>query len=205
LEPIHSLEDLLEARIPSAAERLDSALASGGIADRDIAATKTALAALGRSGAAPAPPPASLRDRVLASWQRKGKYGIFADRISRLFDLPLADAEALMERVEEPEAWMPFLMEGLEVIAVQAGPRCEGAIATLVRIQPGKRFPDHAHRGDETMFVLDGGFREPHEGGEEVWRGDEIFRKDGTEHALVGLPGTPCVAAVLIFGHGDLK
>jgi hypothetical protein len=31
------------------------------------------------------------------------------------------------------------------------------------------------------------------------------MRADGTEHALVGLPGVPCIAAVLIRGHADFK
>ena len=33
-------------------------------------------------------------------------------------------------------------------------------------------------------------------------RGDEL-RGDGTDHELAALPGVPCIAAVLIFGHGD--
>lgn len=198
------LEDLLQRRLPSAVARDDASLAEAGVSEADLAGAKDSVAAIGLATTAEAPP-AGLRDRVLASRQRQGRYGIFADRIARLFDLPLADAEALMKRIEEPSAWTQFLIDGLELIPVVAGPKCAGAIATLVRIQPGATFPEHAHRGEETMLVLDGGFREPADGGEEVWRGDEIFRDDGTEHALVALPGVPCVAAVLIFGHGDFK
>lgn len=165
------------------------------------------MAAVALATTAPAAPPSSLRDRLLASQRRShaGKFGVFADRIARLFDLSLADAEALLARIEKPEAWAPFLVEGLEMIPVAAGPKCTGAIATLVRIQPGASFPEHAHHGDETMFVIDGGFREPSPDGEEVWRGDEVFRADGTEHALVALPGVPCIAAVLIIGHADFR
>lgn len=198
------LEDLLQRRLPSAVTRDDVSLAKAGVPDADVAATKDAVAAIGLTTDA-APPPPELRDRIVASRQRQGRYGIFADRIARLFDLQLAEAETLMRRIEQPSEWKPFLVEGLELIPVTAGPKCEGAIATLVRIQPGATFPEHAHRGDETMIVLDGGFREPGDAGEEVWRGDEIFRDDGSEHALLALPGVPCVAAVLIFGHGDFK
>lgn len=197
------LEDLLERRLPSALARKDAALAAAGIPTTDVAGTKNAVAAIGLAGSSPATPPSGVRERLLASRQRQGKYGIFADRIARLFDMPLADAEALMTKIEKPEAWTPFLVEGLELIPVEAGPKCTGAIATLVRIQPGATFPEHAHVGDETMLVLDGGFNEP--GGEEVWRGDEIARPNGSEHKLVGLPGVPCIAAVLIFGHGDFR
>ena len=203
-DPHLGLEDLLQRRLPSAVARDDASLAKAGVPDADVAVTKDAVAAIGLTTKAEAPP-GGLRERVLASHQRQGRYGVFADRIARLFDLPLADAEALMKRIEQPSEWTAFLVEGLEMIPVTAGPKRAGAIATLVRIQPGAKFPEHAHRGDETMLVLDGGFREPAEGGEEVWRGDEIFRDDGTEHALLALPGVPCVAAVLIFGHGDFK
>jgi anti-sigma factor ChrR (cupin superfamily) len=109
-----------------------------------------------------------------------------------------------MLRVEQPDAWAPFLIEGLEMIPVTAGPKCAGAIATLVRLQPGVRFPEHNHIGEETMLLLDGGFCET-DGGEEAWRGDEMFRGDGTGHAFVALPGVPCIAAAVIFGHADFR
>lgn len=198
------LEDLLQRRLPSAVARDDGSLASAGIADTDLAGTKDAVAALGLTPA-PAAPPADLRARLLASHERGGRYGIFADRIARLFDLSLPDAEALMKRIERPSEWNAFLVEGVEMIPVAAGPKCEGAIATLVRLQPGVTFPEHTHRGDETMLVLDGGFREPANGGEEAWRGDELFRGDGSDHALAALPSVPCIAAVLIVGHADFR
>jgi quercetin dioxygenase-like cupin family protein len=199
------IETLLERRLPSAIARDDEALAKSGVPDGEIAAARNAFAALGLAETRAEAPPARLKERLLASKQRGGKYGIFADRIARLFDLPIAEAEALMKKIEDPAAWTPFLVEGLEMIPVTGGPACKDAIATLVRIQPGTRFPDHAHVGSETMLVLDGGFHEPVDGGEEVWRGDEIHRENGTAHALVGLPGVPCVAAAVIFGHADFK
>jgi putative transcriptional regulator len=204
-DPRPGLEDLLERRSPSALSRHDASLVEAGVSGADIAQTKGAIAAIGVATTTRTAPPDSVRDRLLASTKRRGKYGIFADRIARLFDLTVADAEALMRRIEEPDAWAPFLVDGLEMIPVTPGPRCVGAMATLVRIQPGTRFPDHTHRGEETMLVLDGGFREPSPRGEEVWRGDELLRGEGTEHALVGLPGVPCIAAAVIFGHADFR
>lgn len=179
-----------------------------GIASDELAATKDALAAFAIASTTAEVPSPALRDRILASRRRPGKYGIFADRIARLFDLPIARAEELMQRIERADAWTPFFVDGVQMIPVVGGPKCEGAIATLVRIEPGARFPEHAHRGDETMLVLDGGFHETGEGvaaPREAWRGDEIVRADGTEHALFGLPGVPCVAAVVIFGHADFR
>lgn len=209
-EPSASLEDLLDRRVPSALARQDAALLEAGITSDELAATKDALAAFAIASTTREAPSPSLRERIVASRGRSGKYGVFADRIARLFDLPVARAEELIQRIERADAWTPFLVDGVRMIPVVAGPKCDGAIATLVRIEPGARFPEHAHRGDETMLVLDGGFRETGDGEgdaatREVWRGDEIFRADGTEHALVGLPGIPCIAAVVVFGHADFR
>jgi putative transcriptional regulator len=212
-EPSTSLEDLLDRRVPSALARQDAAMVEAGIATEELAATRNALAAFAVASTILEAPSSTLRDRVVASRGRPGKYGIFADRVARLFDLPIARAEELMQRIEHPDAWTPFFVDGVQMIPVIGGSKCDGAIATLVRIEPGARFPEHAHRGDETMLVLDGGFRETGDGegdaalgsAREAWRGDEIFRADGTEHALVGLPGVPCIAAVVIFGHADFR
>ena len=162
-----------------------------------------AMDALASAAASPeAEPSVALRERLLATRARPGKYGIFADRIARLFGIAVEDAEKLLTAIEAPAAWKPFLVEGTEIIPVDAGKSLGNAIATFVKVHPGARFPDHVHRGAETMVVLDGGFVEP-ASKVETWRGEETNREDGTEHALVGLPGVPCIAAVVIFGYAD--
>ena len=127
--------------------------------------------------------------------------GVVRERLS------MPDAEKLAARLEDPAAWQPFIVEGVEMIPIEAGPKCAGAIATMVRLQPGARFPHHVHHGEETMFVLDGGFVEAGEASakEEAWRGDEVVRTDDTSHELVALPGVPCVSAVIIYGHADFS
>ena len=147
-------------------------------------------------------PSADLRARLLASRTRTGRYGIFVDRIARLFDLGMKEAEELLASLERPETWRPFFVDGTAVVAVKTGPKRASTIATMVKVDPGVEFPKHLHRGVETMLVVDGGFKEPGREGD-TWRGEEITRQDGTEHSLVGLPGIPCVAAVLIEGHAD--
>lgn len=202
---LEDLVDLVDPRVPSAIARDDEELAAAGIPNSDLAATKNAFAAVGRAES-PEPPSAELRARLLASAGRGGRYGRYSDRIARLFDLATLDAEALLARIEQPDAWKPFLVEGLEMIPVETGKSLAGAIATLVRIRPGARFPAHQHRGEEITLVLDGGFREPDgDPRAEFWRGDEIVRTDGTEHILEALPGTPCIAAVVIVGYADFR
>lgn len=174
-------------------------------AKRDAKAGFDALGALA-SAAASAPVEASpeLRARLLASRARPGRYGVFADRIARLFDLTLERATELLRALEKPESWRPFLVEGTAIVPVETGPKCAGAIATFISVKPGIEFPRHVHRGLETTLVVDGGFVEPATKNE-TWRGEEIVRSEGSEHSLVGLPGIPCVAAVLITGHADFQ
>lgn len=202
-------EELLTVQPISALDRRDEALVRGGVAAKELAATKGALAALA-AVAAPGPDvPAgagrlALRERLMASVGRGGKFGIFADRLARMFDLDAEAAVELAKRAEDPAAWMPFFVPGIEMIPVTTGPKVANGTGTLVRIQPGTKFPDHTHRGEETMFVMEGGFREENGPGE-AWRGDELIKSDGTEHAIVALPGVPCVAAAIVTGMAEFK
>lgn len=165
----------------------------------------SALLAVALAEGKPMPPDRAVKERLLASLGRPGTYGVFADRLARLFDLPLEAAATLCASLESGEGWKPFLLPGVEMMPVTTGPKYAGAIATLVRLQPGATFPEHAHRGEETMVVLDGGFRETAEGGAEVWRGEELSRGEGTEHTFVALPGRPCIAAAVITGYADFR
>ncbi len=197
--------ELLDVVPPTAVGRKDASLVARGVRAEDLASAKAALVAVALGDAEAAAPSSAMRDRLLASVTRGGRYGVFADKVARIFDLELSVATALVEKLEDESAWMPFIVDGVQMIPVEAGPKHANAIATFVRIAPGSTFPDHTHRGNETMFVLDGGFREVAEGGAEIWRGDELYKDDGTDHELVALPGRPCVAASLVTGHADFR
>jgi quercetin dioxygenase-like cupin family protein len=199
-------EELLSVQPISALDRRDEALVGSGVAAQELSATKGALTALAAVGADPAPGPgrSALRERLMASVNRGGKFGIFADRLARMFDLDTDAAAELAKRAEDPTAWMPFFVPGIEMIPVTTGPKVANGTGTLVRIQPGTTFPEHAHRGEETMFVMEGGFRETNGPGE-AWRGDELIKGDGSEHAIVALPGVPCVAAAIVTGLAEFK
>lgn len=206
-EPSEHVAGVVDVQAPSAIDRQSAALREAGVTADELAGARGALAAIGAAAVEPEAPAGSLRARLLATAARKGRYGLFADKLARIFDLALADAEKLAARLEDPAEWKPFIVEGVEMIPVEAGPKCAGAIATMVRLQPGARFPHHVHHGEETMFVLDGGFVEAGEASakEEAWRGDEVVRSDDTSHELVALPGVPCVSAVIIYGHADFS
>ena len=195
-------EILLRPCSPSALARRDEGIVRDGAPAADIADAKAAVAALGLAQA-PSPPPAGLRGRLLSSLARQGRFGRFADRLARLYDLPIQEAERLVAQIEDPAAWQPFFVPGVQMIAVVPGPKYAGSIGAIAKLDPGARFPEHTHGGHETMLLLEGGFREEGELGEEVWRGDELLRTEGTGHAFVALPGGPCIAASLAIGSVD--
>jgi quercetin dioxygenase-like cupin family protein len=156
------------------------------------------LAAMGAAGAGRSAAPAELRARLVGSMKRTGRYGVFADRIARLFDLPIETAVKLVAKLERPDIWNPWL-EGVEMFPVFPGPRFEGAQCGFGRLAAGARFPHHEHVGDEVTLVLDGGLRNDGDG-IEVWRGEELFMPAGSEHGFVVLPGQECIAAVTAIG-----
>ena len=121
------------------------------------------------------------------------------DRIARLFDLPLAKAEELVRRIEDPAAWKPGWVPGMLSINVRPGPAYPQAMGGFGKLTPGWTFPHHDHVGEETTVVLEGGFRDTHDGAE-TWRGDELWKPPGTDHEFIVLPGVECIAAVIAVG-----
>jgi len=189
-------EALLKPVQPSELARRDHALAN----EKELADAKGVIAAIGL-GSYDAPP-APLRDRLLASMSRKGRHGRYADRLARMFDMTIEAAEKLVAKLDDPSAYTPFFVPGVEVLQVEVGPKFQNAIAVIAKIPPGVTFPHHKHHGTETMFVLAGGFRED-KGGNEVWRGDELVSGDGSDHEFVALDGEPCIAASIVEGFAE--
>lgn len=194
-------EALIKPVQPSELARRDDAFAKGGVAAKELADAKAVLSAVGLA-THDAPPAPALRDRLLASMKRQGRHGRYVDRLARMFDITLEAAEKLAAKLDDPSAYTPFFVPGVEVLQVEAGPKYPNAIALIAKIPPGVTFPHHKHHGVETMFVLAGGFRED-KGGSEVWRGDELVSADGSDHAFVALEGEPCIAASLVEGFAE--
>ena len=140
-------------------------------------------------------PEATQRERVLASFRRKGGLGIFADRIARLFDWSLAQAAAELAQLERAPAWAPSPLPGAETIPRIAGARYPGATVLFARFQPGLAFPEHVHPGGETTFVLEGAFRDV--SGRVIARGDELVLGNGSRHSFQVTNDGPCIAAVI--------
>ena len=192
------LEILLACRTPSELHRREEALLREGHAAADIRAAKEAVLALAALSPEPSPPSA-LRDRLTQSMTRKGRFGVFADRIARLYDLPVEKAAEVLQRLEDPDAWKAGFVPDMLVIPVRPGPSIPPGIAGFGKLTPGMTFPHHDHVGEETTIVLQGGFRDG-ESDLEIWRGDELWKPAGSDHEFLVLPGDPCIAAVLSIG-----
>lgn len=115
-------------------------------------------------------------------------------RLAALYDLDEAGARAVLARVDDEGAWSSYV-PGIHVQAVRAGPRTQGWVTALVRVQPGASFPEHGHRAHEQVLVLEGGYLDS--SGREFWRGEVAEQPAGSRHSFVGLPGIPCLCASL--------
>jgi hypothetical protein len=177
----------------------DLSIPEEGATDSMMSAAAIALA----RALEPEAPKAELKARLVASVGRKGAYGIFADRVARLFDLPVDAAQALLEKLDEPAVWGPGFFDGMELIPVTAGKKYSGAIATFVKFRPGAHFPRHVHVGEEITLVMSGRLRDST--GIEIARGEELFEADGSEHEFFVPEGKDCIAAAIVHGYIDLK
>jgi hypothetical protein len=139
------------------------------------------------------------RGRLLASFARakKGGFVVFADRIARLFDWSLHEAEARLEELAGDACWGPSLFPGTQIALVAPGNRYPRAMALLLKFDPGISFPRHAHPGGEVTFVLSGAFRDA--SGVLVERGSELVLQAGSAHTFDVVEGQPCIAAVIAY------
>jgi putative transcriptional regulator len=194
-------DELLFAPLaPSAVERAERAVTGEDV--REVVEGRAALEAIARA-VPQAPSPAGLRARIVASAARGGRYGRFADRIARMFDIELDEARRLLAMAEDPKNFGPGPIPNTTWLFVKPGPKFPGALAAIGRLEPGACVPDHGHGSDETTLVLDGGFAE--DGGQEVWRGDELYKGAGSEHTFAVVGEQPCVAAVIAPGGVTFK
>ena len=76
---------------------------------------------------------------------------------------------------------------------------------SLLRIEPGRKFPSHGHRGEEFVMVLDGGFSDANG---HYLRGDVCCSDETTEHRPVADADGACLCVVVRQGairlHGLL-
>lgn len=109
-----------------------------------------------------APPPA-VRARLLQTVAGVGRFAPFLSDLVRLFELPVETVSRLLARIDGYE-WETSLLgvrlKGAELFHFQVGPAlaATGGAGGVLRVRAGATFPQHRHHGDETTYVLEGGY-----------------------------------------------
>lgn len=144
----------------------------------------------------PVAPAPSLRARVLAAAEGKGRLARFVEHLARFVDVSAEKARALLDAVDESAAWEAGPAPGVALLHFNGGPRFATADCGLVRFPAGMDWPLHRHLGDEGMFIFQGGIVD--DSGVRHVAGDELHMKPGSEHSFKVLPEEDCVCAVII-------
>ena len=136
--------------------------------------------------------PSELRARLLASAQTTHRFEDVLAQIAQDADLSDDATAALLLAIDEPTRWSPGPMPGLSLLHFDGGPKTAGAITGFVRIDPGARFPEHDHGGEEIGVILQGQLRDTATGLAHG-RGDRVVHHPGTEHALEAISRIPVI------------
>ncbi len=188
---VEDLDDLLN----DCAFGTASAEARARVMADDAAAMQLAEleAALGVISMGLSAPPRSW-SRLQASLSGAHRFEHLVSRVAALFDLTEAQARSLLGRIDDDAAWLEGPAEGVLLMPVEAGPRREGLVTTLLKLAPGAQFPLHTHGAHEEVLVLEGGYRDD-QSGLEMWRGRLDERDEGTTHSFTALEGLACICA----------
>lgn len=190
-------EHVLGTLAPEQAAAVEQALARDAGLRAEADALRDAFAALALA-LPPLRPGAGARERLLraaAEEQATPLVGL-AGRVAALFHVTVEQAQQVLRRVRDPAAWTPGPGQGIELIHVEGGPA--GAEASLVRVQPGVRFPSHHHLGPERGLILQGACLDSD--GTLYQAGDDVKHPAGTSHDFLAMPGEACLLAVVAFG-----
>lgn len=165
--------------------------------EAELRTTREALAAL--SSSLPLqPPPAALRERLLASARGPARFSPFIDRLARLIDVAAERARELLASLEHPGTWLPSPGVNIHLVHLVGGPACAGADVGFVRVTAGTTFPHHRHVGAEHVLVLQGGYRDSD--GSHVGTGDLADMPADSAHEFTADPGQDLIYAVVVHG-----
>jgi putative transcriptional regulator len=154
--------------------------------------TTTLMSELEALASEPTSAPKSLRARLLASTEQTHRFDDVAAQIARDADLSAEATAALLVAIDDPTRWVPGPLPGFSLLHFDGGPRTAGAITGFVRIDPGQRFPDHDHGGEEIGVILQGELRDTATGSTHR-RGDRLVHHPGTLHALEAISRIPVI------------
>jgi putative transcriptional regulator len=113
-------------------------------------------------------------------------------------DLPFEGVKNILSQVDDRAHWEPAPLPGVQLMHFAGGPATAGADVGLVRIEPDLRFPKHRHKGEERLFVIEGGYVDS--SGQTYGPGDIQVMQPNTTHDYTVLPGGLLAALVLYEG-----
>jgi len=178
-------------------ESLEAHVAGCARCNQELLHAADAFAALALALPAEAPSPA-LRTRVLDD-AKPPRFAGLIERVAELFDVGVGKARALLDRLDDPAAWMEGPVPSSWVFMSDVrGPKLEGAFCGFVKMGPSIQWPAHKHLGREYMLVLEGGFRQ--DDGVEVHPGDLHVMEEGSSHGFTIFDDETCISAAVIFG-----
>ncbi len=122
------------------------------------------------------------------------RYAPFFSRLSELWELPETHVVTELTRAKDPRSWHVTLVRGLKTFEVKRDAAPFAGNARLLHFAPGVRLPQHGHRGQERVLVLEGSYADA--SGFEVHAGESQTMTEHSLHELNILGDVPCVAAV---------
>lgn len=140
-----------------------------------------------------APGPGALGRLMQAVEAPPLRYAPFYDRLGELWDLPEERVVEVLERSRDERAWRRAPLPGLRLLRVEGGARAADATCYLAHFAAGLSFPDHRHRGHESVLLLEGSYTD--RSGKVFRSGDFHETGEGDEHGFVVAPDEPCIAA----------
>jgi len=126
------------------------------------------------------------------------RYAPFYDRLGQLWDLPEDRIVAVLERSRDEREWRRAPLPGLKLLRLEGGPRAATANCYLAHFAPGLSFPEHRHKGHESVLLLEGSYTD--RSGTVFRSGDVHEMTEGSEHGFVVASDEPCIAAACHHG-----
>ena len=106
---------------------------------------------------------------------------------------------ALIEFTESGGGNWQTIAEGVEKKVLRAQP---GENRVLLRLAPGKSFPDHHHSVPDEVYVVEGTYTDPGvEGGKAFGPGSYLYYPAGTDHQAT----TPTGCVILVWNSNTPK
>lgn len=178
----------LGALDPVALEALRKRLADDPSAQGELARFTDVAAAIAGAVAAPQPPPAALRSRILERIRQTPQ----SDRPIAAPELRPA-APPGFQFVHDDDNWQESGFPGLQMRLLSLNAK-EGYRVLLGKLAPGTHLPHHVHRkGPEELFLISGDLIS---GGRTLRAGDFMHAEAGTDHDNAWSP-SGCVALLI--------